>query len=134
VTKKKASRRKPAPQSKTERAAELRRELARLERNPEPEDEDEDEDEGEDEGGGRHGLTLAEKGQGVVRAIEQGLSALGGLGRLMVGDETTPNENGDSVKFARHAGHVRGVRLDGKGRVKEVDFQPEEWPPRREGF
>ena len=123
MAKKKASKRKPAsrPQSNAERAAELRREAARLEG-----DEDEDEP--------NYGIALAEKGQVVTRAIERGLDMLGSLGKLMVGDKTTPNENGDSVSFARHAGHVRNVRLDGKGRVKEVDFQPEEWPPRREGF
>jgi len=125
VAKKKATKRKPAarPPSNAERAAELRREAERLEG-------DEDGDEGEP----NYGITLAEKGQVVTRAIERGLDMLGSLGKLMVGDKTTPNENGDSVSFARHAGHVRNVRLDGKGRVKEVDFQPEEWPPRREGF
>lgn len=125
MAKKKATKRKPAarPPSNAERAAELRREAERLEG-------DEDGDEGEP----NYGITLAEKGQVVTRAIERGLDMLGSLGKLMVGDKTTPNENGDSVSFARHAGHVRNVRLDGKGRVKEVDFQPEEWPPRREGF
>jgi len=125
VAKKKATKRKPAarPPSNAERAAELRREAARLE-----DDEDEDEDEP------NYGITLAEKGQVVTRAIERGLDMLGSLGKLMVGDKTTPNEKGDSVSFARHAGHVRNVRIDGQGRVKEVDFQPEEWPPRKEGF
>jgi len=128
--KKTTSKRRAAPPTKAERAAELRREAARLEGDEDDDEDDDDEEEERD----RHPLTLAEKGQVVSRAIERGLDMLGSLGKMIVSDETTPNQKGDSLPFQRHAGHVRGVKLDGQGRVKEVDFQPEEWPPRREGF
>ncbi len=109
--------------AREKKAADMRYKLARLEAG-----EDDDEDEDEAESAGLVGPTLD--------------GGIGGLGQLvkrmneMGVEDTTPGnaEGGPGFKFHRHAGTVRGIKLDRHGRPIEVDFKPEEWPPRGESF
>jgi hypothetical protein len=87
---------------------------------------------------GRGGGGLSILGDGSVEGV---IGTLGGLPSLMnsmgVEDETPPDKEGNTVKFTRHAGRVKNVRLKRRpdGTVEEeVDFEPEEWPPRSHGF
>jgi hypothetical protein len=132
--------------TKKQRAALLRAKADRLEAEAleaesdedelDEEDEEEDEDEEEEEGYD----IVRQVGGALAGPGAQGmLGALGGLGQLMQGmgveDTTPPDAEGNpGIKFQRHAGKVRRVQLDGQGNVRSMDFEPEEWPPRGEGF
>lgn len=73
------------------------------------------------------------------QGAESALGMLGQIGQVMNGmgveDVTAGDaEGGPGIPFTRHAGSVRNVKVDRHGRVQEIDFQPEEWPPRNEKF
>lgn len=142
--------------SKRQRAAMLRAQAARLEADAleaEAEaDGDEPEPESEPESGGTEltvygedddeaGLQVMNEPEGgltlgnFAESVLPGLASLGKLGNMNVTDRTPDDaEGGPGFDFQRPAGKIRNVRLDGKGRVKEMDFEPEEWPPRGEKF
>lgn len=115
--------------AREKKAAELRLKLARLEAGEDVDLEEYEDD--EDDGG----ASLASGGD----LVEGVLGSLGNIGKIMnsmgVQDMTAGDaEGGPGIPFQRHAGTVRNIKIDGRGRVKEVDFQPEEWPPRNENF
>ena len=85
-------------------------------------------------------LAEAEEGGGSVAAVDQnalisGLAQIAKLNDMGVEDTTPTNaEGGPGFKFKRHAGRVQNVKFDARGNPIEVDFKPEEWPPRGEKF
>ena len=111
--------------AREKKAADLRYQLARLEAG-------EDVELGEHEGG-RQGSELAPLDAQAI---------LGGMGQIVkymnnqgVEDETAGDaEGGPGIKFKRHAGQVKNVKLNRRGQIEEVEFAPEEWPPRHEKF
>lgn len=72
------------------------------------------------------------------------IGSLGQIGQLMntMGvEDKTPDvidpETGEKIpgiKFQRHAGRVKNVKMGRDGKVEHIDFEPEEWPPRNESF
>lgn len=104
------------------KAAQLRYQLARLEAGEDVSLDPVEDDEG--------GMELALGPEEIVGNLGQIAKAMNGMG---VEDETAADENGETIKFQRHAGRVKNIRVR-RGRVEEVDFEPEDWPPRNEKF
>jgi len=81
-------------------------------------------------------------GTGIMGGSLSVEGVIGGLGqiassmRILGVEDETPGDakGGPGFKFRRHAGKVRNVRLGRDGKIEQVDFEPEEWPPRDERF
>lgn len=129
---------------KKSRVQRLREKLARAladeiedEEDPEegPKEEDLDEDDGVERRVARRSedppMTLGNLADNIL----PGLGALGQLGQQMITGQTPKDAEGNpGFNFQRPAGSVRKIRVDKDGNVRDIEFTPEEWPPRGEGF
>lgn len=117
-----------------------REELERLEAEQEAADEDgeweerEDEDEDGEEDDESYELEAVEENPGTG-LLQRLVGDLGAMGRSVFVEEETPEDkDGNSFKFQRRTGGVKRVIYGPDGKPKEIVVEPEEWPPRNEGF